>query len=54
MYRERTMVGLIAMAVEEGHVSQEDADLMRRFVGLAGAPSFNIYILARTGKLEHL
>lgn len=27
---------------------------MSRFVDLSGHPSFNIYILARTGKLDHL
>jgi hypothetical protein len=44
----------LALAIENGDVTQDDANTMSRFVGLSGTPSFNIYILARTGKLDHL
>jgi hypothetical protein len=44
----------LALAIENGDITQDDANTMSRFVGLSGTPSFNIYILARTGKLDHL
>lgn len=53
-YREHSLRLRLAAAIENGDISQEDANAMSRFVGLAGTPSFNIYILARTGKLDHL
>jgi hypothetical protein len=53
-YREHYLRMRLALAIENGDVTQDDANTMSRFVGLAGTPSFNIYILARTGKLDHL
>ncbi len=35
-------------------ISRADAEAFNRFVGLNGSPAFNIYIMARNGKMEHL
>lgn len=43
-----------AHKVDAGEISQEDADTFSRWVGMTGQPAFNIYILARTGKLDHI
>ena len=40
--------------VESGEISQEDADRAAQFIDLAGQPTFNIFILARSGHLDHL
>jgi hypothetical protein len=48
------MESALATAIDDGTVTQEDAMTMRKFVGLSGHPSFSIFILAKTGKLDHL
>jgi len=54
LFREHTFRVHFARAVEAGRISEADADAFVRFVNLNNAPSFNIYILGRTGKLDHL
>lgn len=53
-YREHIFKLRFAQLVEEGEISEEDAQTFTRWVGLTGHPTFNIYILGRTGKLDHL
>jgi len=53
-YREHTFKESIARAVEGGAISQEDADQCQNFLNMAGQPSVNIYIMAKTGKMTHL
>lgn len=53
-YREHIFRCRFAQLVEAGEISEEDAKTFSSWVGLTGHPTFNIYILARTGKLDHL
>jgi len=40
--------------VQEGQISESDANAFTSFVNLKNMPSMNIYILGRLGKLQHL
>jgi len=53
-YREHSFRLKFAQLVDGEGISKADADAFAKFVGLEGTPAFNIYILARTGKLDHL
>jgi len=44
----------LAYLLEEGQVSEADADAMARFVDLSGSPTLNTFILAKQGHLAHL
>lgn len=39
---------------EEGLISEEDAQKFTNFVGMTNHPTFNLFILAKAGKLAHL
>lgn len=53
-YREHIFRLRFAQLCEAGEISDEDAQAFNKWVGMTGQPSFNIYIMARTGKLDHL
>lgn len=53
-YREHSFRLAFATMVEEGEISKEDAEAFSKFVGMNSTPAFNIYIMARTSKLDHL
>jgi hypothetical protein len=44
----------VGQAKDNGVISQEDFDTSNRWVGMTGHPSFSLYIMARTGQLDHL
>ncbi len=44
----------VANLLEQGQVSEEDVDLMKKFTSLQNQPSFNLYIYGRLGKMPHL
>jgi hypothetical protein len=41
-------------AVEAGAISHEDQQACNQFLDMSGVPTVNIYIMAKTGKLDHL
>lgn len=43
-----------AFLVNEGTISKQDADNFRKFIDLANAPTFTMYIYGRLGQLPHL
>jgi len=43
-----------AQAVDQGEISEQDAELFKEFVDLTHVPTFNIYIYAKLGQLQHL
>lgn len=43
-----------ANAVETAEISAEDSDAFKKFIGMQSAPCLNIWIMAKTGKLDHL
>jgi len=43
-----------AECVEEGRISEDDANKFTSFVGMTNHPSFGIFILAKGGKLAHM
>lgn len=53
-YREHMFSLRFSYLVQEGQISQEDADAFRQFVDLSHAPTFNMYIYGRLGQLPHL
>lgn len=53
-YREHTFRLKFAQIVEDGAVSQANADTFAKFIGSVDMPTFNIYILAKTGKLDYM
>lgn len=53
-YRNHNFNLAFANAVENQEVSQEDSDACKRFIGMQNAPCLNIWIMAKTGKLDHL
>lgn len=53
-YREHIFRLRFAQLVEAGEISESDAQSFTRWVGLYDHPTFNLYILARTGHLDHL
>jgi hypothetical protein len=44
----------LAYLVEEGQIAQQDADGLKRFLGLTGTPSLTTYLYARLGQLPHI
>ena len=53
-YREHSFKLRFAEAIEQGQISEEDAAKFNAFVGNVGAPTFSLFILAKSGKLAHL
>lgn len=53
-YREHIFKVRFAQLVEEGHISSQDADEFKKFVGLHNTPTFNLYLYGRLGQLPHL
>lgn len=53
-YRNHIFKLRFAQLVEQGDISQEDADRFREFIDISNMPTFNIYIYARLGQLSHL
>jgi hypothetical protein len=53
-YREHTFRLKFSQLLDADGITQADADAFGRFVGMEGTPAFNIFIMARQGKLEHL
>ena len=53
-YREHTFRLKFSQMVDGEGISHADAEAFNRFVGLNGSPAFNIYIMARNGKMDHL
>lgn len=53
-YREWTFKSQLSKAIADGTVSEGDAAAFERFVGLAGTPTFNLFILISQGKLSYL
>lgn len=53
-YREHMFRLRYSYLVDEGQISQEDADNFSRFIDFANIPSFNVFLLAKLGQLEHL
>jgi hypothetical protein len=53
-YREHMFKLRFAVMVNEGQISQGDADAFKDFVNLQNMPSMNVYIYGRLGKLPHL
>jgi len=43
-----------AQLVEAGEISEADAQTFAKWVNLTNTPTFNIYIMGRTGMLDHL
>lgn len=52
-YREHVFKQTVADAVSKGQITQDDHAAFERFVGLSQTPSFNLFILARQGKIDH-
>lgn len=44
----------VAFLVQEGEISQEDADAFRKFTSLNSQPTFSIYLYGKLGQLPHL
>lgn len=53
-YREHTFRLKFAQLIDGEGITQADAEAFNKFVGMNGSPAFNIYIMARQGKLKHL
>jgi hypothetical protein len=53
-YREHTFRLKFAQLIDGEGITQADAEAFNKFVGMNGSPAFNIYIMARQGKLNHL
>jgi len=53
-YREHMFRLRFAQLVEAGEISESDANTFSRWVDMTGYPTFSIYMMARTGKLDHL
>ena len=43
-----------ARLVESGEISAADSNAFSKWVGMTGHPTFSIYMMARSGKLDHL
>jgi len=53
-YRDHVMRKAVEQAKDAGLISQEDFDASNKWVGMVGHPSYSLYIMGRTGQLEHL
>ncbi len=53
-YREHMFRLRFAQLVESKEISEEDAETFSRWINMNGQPSFNVYIMARCGLLDHL
>lgn len=53
-YREHMFRLRFAQLVQEGEISEADATTFSQWVDMTGHPSFNLYIMARQGHLDHL
>lgn len=40
--------------IEQGTVTQDEADAFQKFIDMSNVPSFNLYIYAKLGQLQHL
>jgi len=43
-----------AALADSGDINQEDADAFSKFVSLNNTPCFNLYIMAKSGKFDHM
>ena len=53
-FREWTFKAALESSMNEGAISQEDADAFTNFVGLTRTPTFSLFVLISQGKLAHL
>ncbi len=53
-YREHIFQIRFAKLVESGQVTDAEADAFRNFIDMHNVPSFNLYIYAKLGQLQHL
>ena len=53
-YRDHSFNLAFANGVETGAITEADADAFKRFVGMQSAPCINVWIMAKTGKMDHL
>jgi hypothetical protein len=53
-FRDHSFKAEFAAAVEKGAISAADAAACHKFMGMHSAPCVNIWIMAKTGKLDHL
>ena len=53
-YREHAFKVRFAEAVEQGRISEDDAQKFSNFVNMTSHPTFSIFALAKAGKLAHL
>lgn len=53
-YREHMFKLRFAYLVEEGSITQQEADDFKQFADLATAPTFTMYIYGKLGQLPHL
>ena len=53
-YREHMFKLRFAYLVNEGKISESDANNFRKFIDYSSEPSFNLYIYAKLGQLSHL
>lgn len=53
-YREHTFKQLFTAAINEGLISEDDANAFQRFIGLANCPTFSLFVLIKSGQLTHL
>jgi hypothetical protein len=54
LYREHMFAIRFCQLIEQGTVSQQEADAFQKFIDMANVPSFNLYIYAKLGQLQHL
>jgi hypothetical protein len=53
-YREHMFRLRFVRHVESGDIKAEDAATFSKWVGMTGHPTFSIYLMARSGQLDHL
>lgn len=53
-YRNHSFRAFFTQQVESGAISEEDAATFEKWIDLTGQPSFQIYLMARQGQLDHL
>jgi len=53
-FREHSFNLTFAALADSGEIDQADADAFSKFVGLHNTPCFNLWIMAKQGKFDHL
>merc|ERR1712127_245801 len=53
-YRDHSFNIAFANGVETGAISEADANAFKTFVGMQSAPCINVWIMAKSGKMDHL